>query len=107
MKRLANISLVSLALIALFAGAALAGAPDFYSDDESGYQDQAAAFKALLNDDSAPASKYALQNIIDVEHGRSFAEVQITPGTCTADEKIRFEATLARTDIITDELGFE
>lgn len=107
MKRLVNISIVSLSLVALFAGAALAEAPDLYSDDESGYQDQAAGFKALLDNDSAPASQYPLQNKIDTELSRSFSEVQISPDTYSADEKARFLTVVARTNVITDELGFE
>jgi hypothetical protein len=105
MKRFASISVVSFALIALFAGAALAANHDF--EDESGYQNQAAAFKALLSNDNGPATDYALQNSVDVTLDRAFSEVHITPNECTAHEKVAFLATLARTNVITDELGFE
>jgi len=106
MKRFTNISIISLALIALFAGAAMANDYDFY-DDVPGYQGQATSFKAIQGSSDAPAFDYALQNSIDLKMARSFSEVQITPNECTAADKKIFLASLARTSIITDELGFE
>ncbi len=107
MKNFANVSLISLALIALLSGAALADTSDFYSDDESGYQDQAAGFKALLDDHSASDNKYELQNKVDVNMARAFSEIQVSPSSCTANDKEVFLALLDRTNKITDELGFE
>lgn len=107
MKRLANITLASLALVAFFVGSALAETPDYYSDDESGYQNQAAEFKALAKNHSSGGPNFALQNRIDSEHARSFSEVQISPATCTAGDKVRFQETVSWTSLILDELAAE
>ncbi len=107
MKRFANISIVSFALVALFSGVALAGSSDFFGDDESGYQDQAAGFKALLGNDDTGSENRTLQNAVDTKFARSFSEVQITANTCSADERVQFLALVQSTNLITDELGAE
>jgi hypothetical protein len=107
MKRFANISIVSFALVALFSGAALAGSSDFFGDDESGYQDQAAGFKALLTNDAPASHSHSLQNEVDTEFARSFSEIQITAKACSADEREQFLALVQSTNLITDELGAE